>query len=61
MVAVSRSKNTMISSVNGEFHPDKRSLYTSTISNWKLEVEWNLVDLRYFGLHEMADRFKEVQ
>jgi len=61
MVAVSRSKNTMISSVNGEFHPDKRSLYTSTISAWKPEVEWNLVDLRYFGLHEMADKFKEVQ
>ena len=51
----------MIASVNGEFDPDKRSLYTSTLSNWKPEVEWNLVDLRYFGLHEVAEKFKEVQ
>ena len=61
MVAVSRSKNTMIANVNGEFDPDKRSLYTSTLSSWKPGIEWNLVDLRYFGLHEVADKFKEVQ
>jgi len=61
MVAVSNSKATMISTLTGEFNPDKRSLFTSTVASWKPEVEWNLVDLRYFGLHEVSEKFREVQ
>ena len=63
MVAVSRSKKAMVTTIDGEFNPDKRSLYTSQLENEPnlSHVEWNLVDLRYFGLHDVSDKFKEVQ
>tara|TARA_X000001382_G_scaffold7943_2_gene5818 strand:- start:1601 stop:3223 length:1623 start_codon:yes stop_codon:yes gene_type:complete len=56
-------KNGMVWGLNDNYHPDLVSKFTNELNNHETteHIDWNIADLKFFGLEKLADSYVPVK